>query len=89
MGDWSRARAPGHSTVLGSSRNARIFACRKPYFHTGQADTLGDVLDHYLAFSISPEERDAESDPEIAAIALVPAEKPPIAFLLALDEDYE
>ena len=62
-----------------------------PYMHTGQKDTLDDVLAFYGRFSdLARAERVRNADAELAALALTEDDRGALAaFLRALDEDYE
>jgi hypothetical protein len=62
-----------------------------PYLHTGQLDTLEDVLDFYIDIADKSRLDEVRNpDPELARIALVAGDVAPLAaFLRSLDEDYE
>jgi cytochrome c peroxidase len=62
-----------------------------PYLHTGQADTLEQVLGLYARFSALARAGAMRNPaPELAGIALTPADVSALAaFLRSLDEDYE
>ena len=62
-----------------------------PYFHTGQKDSIGDVLRHYLAFSeLARAGQVPNGAPELSGIALVEADLAALrAFLRSLNEDYQ
>lgn len=62
-----------------------------PYFHDGGSDTLEAVLQHYrTASGLARAGTLRNASPELAGIALVPADVAALAaFLRALDEDYQ
>jgi cytochrome c peroxidase len=62
-----------------------------PYLHTGQKDTLGDVLTFHARLADDTRAgRVRNPDPQLAGIALAPADVDPLtAFLESLNEDYE
>ena len=61
-----------------------------PYAHTGQADTLDDIIQGYIDNSNLARSGDLRNgDREMKRITLIPADKAPlILFLLSLNEDY-
>jgi hypothetical protein len=62
-----------------------------PYLHTGELDTLEDVVGFYGRLAdLARAGSVRNADPELATIALTPADRDAlVAFLRALDEDYE
>ncbi|MBI3854714.1 MAG: hypothetical protein HY293_03375 [Planctomycetes bacterium] len=62
-----------------------------PYFHTGQKESIDDVLGHYLQFSVLVRAGQVPNGaPELAGIALLPADLEALrAFLRSLNEDYQ
>ena len=62
-----------------------------PYFHNGSADTLEEVIDSYIQVSdLARAGALRNAAPELLAIRLSPADVGPlVAFLRALNEDYE
>jgi cytochrome c peroxidase len=62
-----------------------------PYLHTGQQDTLEDVIAFYgRVAGLARAGSVRNADPELAAIAVTPADSAALGvFLRALDEDYE
>lgn len=62
-----------------------------PYFHTGAADALEDVLAHYERFSTRARAGLVRNPaPELLGVALVDEDRAALAaFLRALNEDYE
>jgi hypothetical protein len=61
-----------------------------PYFHTGQKDTLEDVVAHYVDFSqLARAGQVRNEDPELSRMALLGADVAALsAFLRTLNEDY-
>lgn len=62
-----------------------------PYFHTGQANALDDVVDHYRRFSqLARQGMVPNAAPELGGVDLQPGDIGPlVAFLRSLNEDYE
>ena len=62
-----------------------------PYMHNGQFDTLNDVLDFYRTTStLERQHKLRNGADDLAGLALVPGDiQPLVAFLKALNEDYQ
>ncbi|MBL8151520.1 MAG: hypothetical protein JNN15_16465 [Blastocatellia bacterium] len=62
-----------------------------PYFHTGRKETLEDIVKFYARFGdLARKNMVRNAAPELGAIALSPDDVSPlVAFLRALNEDYE
>lgn len=90
-GDCSAAALLPRTIALFKTPSLRDLGQSAPYLHTGQKDTLDDVAALYGEFSgLARTGRMRNPDPELAVIALTPADRDAlVAFLRALDEDYE
>lgn len=80
-----------HLVALFKTPSLRDLGHSGPYLHTGQQDTLEDVIGFYGRLAnLARAGSVRNADSELAAIALTPADRDALAaFLGALDEDYE
>jgi cytochrome c peroxidase len=80
-----------HSVATFKTPGLRDLGQSAPYFHTGQAETIEAVIDHYIAVAALARPGGVRNGaPELAGIALASDDRAALAaFLRSLNEDYE
>ena len=84
-----RARSPPQKPALVTDGTVRDLVSSEPYLHTGQMNTIEDVLGFYLNSSAQARAGTVRNaDPQLSSISLdASAVVPLAAFLRALDEE--